>query len=112
MEIVYRACDGEEFDSQEACLKHEKKYVTFKMYTHCGEPTYSVEEALLVNLCQPRGGKDFVWHCETEGEYGASNGINKDSKPGWYWWHEGSYVLVDDDMITALYNAGYFSNET
>lgn len=106
MEVIYRAYDGEEFDSQEACLEHEKKNVTFKMYDRCGKPTYSAEEALLINLCHPEGGTNFSRLCEKE--YTLSNGINADSTTGWYWWNEYSYVPVDTKMLTALRNAGYF----
>lgn len=106
MEIIYRACDGEEFASEEACRDHEKKHITFRMYDRHGRPTYSTDEALLVNLCHPNGGADFSWRCDEK--YDTSDGIDKNSKPGWYWWDGYSYVLVDTQMLTALHNAGYF----
>lgn len=110
MEIIYRAFDGEEFDSQEGCLEHEKKNATFRMYNDRGERVYSTEGIILVNLCRPNGGADFSRHCVMEDS--LSDGINKNSEPGWYWWDGYGFVPADTKMLTALYNAGYFSDET
>lgn len=106
MEVIYRACDGREFTSQEACLEYEKKNTTFRMYDRYGEPTDFVDKALLLNLCHPNSITDFLQRCEKE--YSTSGGIYKDSEPGWYWWHEDGYILIDNKMVTALYLAGYF----
>lgn len=106
MEVIYRACDGKEFASEEACRDYEKKNITFKMYGLHGEPVYSTHEAMLVNLCHPNGGADFSGFCDREDS--LSDGIGADTKPGWYWWNKVCYVLVNDKMITALLNAGYF----
>ena len=81
MEIIYRACDGTEFDSQEACLEYEKGDVTFKMYSDRGERVYSTDGIILVNLCRPKGGADFSRHCMMEDS--LSDGIDENSEPGW-----------------------------
>ena len=107
MRVIYRADDGKEFCSQEACLEHEKKNVTFKMYNDRGERAYSTDGIILVNLCCLNGGADFSRHCMMEDS--LSDGIDENSEPGWYWWDGYSFVPVDTKMLTALYNAGYFN---
>lgn len=104
MKVVYVAIDGKEFDTEAACLQHEKEDPLFKVYDHEGRLTEVGPDALLLHIINDdEGGEAFQRLCEKRGEEAGS--IDFYSRAGWYWWDGDEYSSVDEGMVRAMMRA-------
>ena len=104
MKIVYVAIDGEEFDTEEACLRHEKEEPLFKTYDQWGRPIEVGQGVHLLRLIDSlKGGEAFVRLCKEREEF--HEGITSYSSTGWYWWNDTRFCRVDERMVRAMMRA-------
>lgn len=105
MIMIYRSHDGIDFNSPEACLKHEAEDLQFEMFNEAGERTSQSGDCHLLHIISPHGGRSFCSLCTKEDV--DNNGICEFSTPGWYWlddWN-GEFFEIDSQMMSALYKA-------
>lgn len=105
MIMIYRSHDGIDFNSPEACLKHEAEDLQFEMFNEAGERISQPDDCHLLHLISPRGGEHFCNLCAKEDV--DNGGICDISVPGWYWWDEWDEVFheIDSQMVSALQKA-------
>ena len=104
MRVVYVASDGEKFDTEEACLRHEREAPLFRAYGREGQPVEVGQGVHLLHIMdKDRGGEAFVRLCEERGE--ASGLINRHSGAGWYWWCDSRFLRVDEGLVLAMMRA-------
>lgn len=104
MKVIYEAFDGEKFDTEEACLRHEKESPLFRVYDRQGQPIEVGQDVYLLHLIDDsRGGKAFAQLCEERGE--LIGGITRFSNAGWYWWDSNRYSRVDEKLVLAMMRA-------
>lgn len=106
MRIIYEASDGEKFNTEEACLQHEKESLLFKTYDHLGRPVEVGQGVFLLHIIDnARGGEAFQRLCKERDE---DNGlIDNCSCAGWYWWDDDHFSSVDEGLICAMMRARY-----
>lgn len=115
MRVVYVAIDGKEFDTEAACLQHEKEDPLFKVYDQEGRLTEVGPDAFLLHIINDdKGGVAFQRLCEKRGEeassidfYSRAGSIDFYSRAGWYWWDGDEYSSVDEGMVRAIMRARY-----
>lgn len=104
MRVVYVASDGEKFDTEEACLRHEKESPLFKTYDRWGHPIEVGQGVHLLHLIDSlKGNEAFVRLCKEREE--SSEGITNYSSTGWYWWNNSRYSRVDETLVHAMMRA-------
>ena len=104
MRTIYEAYDGEKFDTEEACLRHEKESPLFRAYDREGRPIEVGQEVFLLHLIANfKGGEAFARLCEKRGE--LVGGITRYSPTGWYWWNGTRYFHIDETMVRAMMRA-------
>lgn len=106
MRVVYVASDGEKFDTEEACLRHERETPLFRAYGREGQPVEVGQGVHLLHIIDnARGGEAFQRLCEERDE---DNGlIDNCSCAGWYWWDDDYFSSVDEELIRAMMRARY-----
>lgn len=106
MRVTYVASDGEKFDTEADCLKHEKESPLFKTYDHRGRPIEVGQGVHLLHLVDSlKGGEAFVRLCKEREE--SCEGIASYSSTGWYWWNSSRFCCVDERMVRAMMRARY-----
>lgn len=106
MRVCYVAPDGKQFDTEAACLRHEKESLVFRGYDREGRPTEVGHGVHLLHIIvEGEGGEAFRRLCEEQDE---DNGlIDYCSSAGWYWWDDYSFTRVDEELIRAMMRARY-----
>lgn len=105
MIMIYRSHDGIDFNSPEACLKHEAEDLQFEMFGVTGERTGQPGDCCLLHIISPNGGRHFCSLCTKEDV--DNGGICDFTTPGWYWlddWDE-AFDEIDPQMMRALKKA-------
>lgn len=106
MRIIYEAFDGEKFNTEEACLRHEKESPLFKTYNLNGYPIEVGQGVHLLHIIDnARGGEAFQRLCEERDE--DSGLVDNCSRAGWYWWDDDYFSSVDEGLIRAMMRARY-----
>ena len=104
MRVVYVASDGEKFDTEEACLRHEREAPLFRTYDRRGQSVEVGQGVHLLHIMdKDRGGEAFARLCEERGE--ASGLVNRYSGAGWYWWSNSRFFHVDEELVLAMMRA-------
>lgn len=100
MEIIYRAFDGTEFGTEEACRDYECK-AEFKIWDYLGRPTNDVAGCVVAHFPDPTGTRAFI-NLAREVE-STTDGIDYDDH-GWFIWDDfnGEYHYIEDETIDAL----------
>ena len=108
MEIIYRAFDGMEFRTKDACEQYERNNIGLKgvdMWDFRGEATDDTCHAYFLHLKdEDESAKVFITMSESEDGY--HDGI-EDGDTGWYYWDECGerYVFMDEEIILAFAKA-------
>ena len=108
MEIIYRAFDGTEFRTKDACALYERNNVELKgvrMWNVCGESTDASHNAYFLHLDdEMESAKAFI--AMSESDDGYHDGI-EDGDTGWYYWDDYNerYVFMEGDIIRAFARA-------
>lgn len=108
MEIVYRAFDGTEFRTKDACAQYERNSIGLKgirMWDFSGKPTEETNNAYFLHLDdEEEYAKVFI--AMSENDDGCHDGI-EDDDIGWYYWDEYNerYVFMERDIILAFAKA-------
>lgn len=104
MRLVFEAFDGEKFNTEADCLKHEKESPLFKPYDQWGRPIEVGQGVHLLHIIDGlKGGEAFVRLCKEREE--CHEGITNYSSTGWYWWNNSRFCCVDTRMIRAMMRA-------
>lgn len=104
MKVIYEAFDGEKFDTEADCLRHEKESPLFRVYDRQGQPIEVGKDVHLLHLIDGhKGGEAFVRQCEKRGEF--SRHITRYSSAGWYWRDDNRYSRIDENMVLAMMRA-------
>ena len=101
MKIVYRAYDGEEFDTAEACVRHEeKKGFHYEGWDYSGKFTTDPDDCVILYIENETGAKQFIDECDNEFTIG---GIDLEDT-GWFYWDEWEekYIYISLDIVDAF----------
>lgn len=100
MEIIYRAFDGTEFGTEEACRDYESK-AEFKMWDNLGRPTNDVSNCVIVHFPDPAGTRAFINLCREADA--TTDGIDCEDY-GWFFWDDfnGEFHYMENAMMDAL----------
>lgn len=108
MEIIYRAFDGMEFLTKDACEQYERNNAGLKgvsMWDFRGEATNETGNAYFVHL---ENGEDSakVFIAMSENDDGYHAGIEY-GYSGWFYWSECDecYVYMESEIILAFAKA-------
>lgn len=108
MEIIYRAFDGTEFRTKDACAQYEHNNIELKgvcMWDHRGKPTEETNNAYFLHLDnETESAAAFI--AMSASFDGYHDGI-EDGDTGWYhWdWHDERYVFMESEIILAFAKA-------
>lgn len=105
MKVIYRSFDGQDFDTAEECLFHEKEEPLFRMWDKSGE-TEKVENGYVVELNSNAAVEKFIELSQESGsEYCGIDGV------GLYVWDENNFefVNVNSYELSALH--AYFISQ-
>lgn len=102
MEVIYRAIDGTEFKTEQACKEYELRFISgVKMWGRDGLPAKHPGYALVIYLEDENAAKGFRSLCDfyNESYSGIEEGIQ-----GLFYWDEGllEYRWVDPDILKPL----------
>jgi hypothetical protein len=104
MEVIFRAFDGEEFDTATACAAYEEQIHKLKMWFKNGK-TALTDEAFVVKLDNAEDTRIFVNRCNNEGS--GHEGIEFDEydvDTGLFVWDENrcEYFYIGMGTLDAL----------
>lgn len=105
MEIIYRAFDGEEFETAEKCIDHERRFPKFKMWDKDGVTT-NPDDARVVWFSNHKDAKSsFVKLCKQDDI--TTEGIDEDNygyDADVYLWSDEMFMWIpmDDTTIQSI----------
>lgn len=105
MEVIYKAFDGELFDTEKECLDYEENtYVGYEIFNFEGEqnPNYKAECACFVHFLDIRGYSNFIHACQLRDE--DYNGL-QEIPEGWFWWDDfnDKYRYLPENIMNAIW---------
>lgn len=110
MEIIYRAIDGTEFKTEQACKEYELRFVSgVKMWNRDGSLAKHPGYGLVVYLDGKDAAKGFRALCDF---YNESYGGISEEDEGLFYWDEGldEYRWISDEdilrpLLTGMHHA-------
>lgn len=98
MEIIFRAIDGKEYSTQQACARHEQALMNYEMWNAFGE-TDNLLTAKVIHIPTNHAAERFVADCKDWDV--VKDGIEG---KGIYIWNRKTFewLALDNDTVQAI----------